>query len=613
LEKKKLLIVMLITFTIVVAALQFPLRPFTVISVSKDVWIEPEGIDDPSTEEVEGYYWIVSAKVDSTEEIGIEDILENGTEATAPDGKKLVAKSTITVKLEPHRPYYEVPLNYESVKVYPTTYRTWVNKLGGGYYYGKDEDVYVAAKYVGVYTFAEEVLTAHTPFTVYVYKNGELIGSKYIDTVGGTKSFTIENPADSKEKITITELGKLGDDYLLTLPSLALIGSVTYAYDARVVEDILRYDHSSDSFSVYWFGPRVIYTEYGTSYNRWKDDDSPIGFWATDTAVGTMLQGRVEAPGWQADDDFWNRKQRPKAASFYDIISYVERHYERQDVDIWNCGAELVGTRYGTPKLRIYMPYGAMSSFITIRISSELADTVVWKPHVAKIKIVDYPSSLGEIGEEKSFLVVFKQESSKRSTGRIDLTFEPQGLPVAVIPDYLEPTLDPGETLPIYFKITNLGASSQVDGLLVITCTELYEGKMTDQVKIPFTLLPRAQNTTTLEVYAIDKETGEMVSGIPVIIRYDTKSDLKYTDQGVAVWDLGGYTGMVSVTSGETAIYKSASATKTITPGTINTITLYLEKREAPPPIPEWIIYVVVACIIAGAIVVSAYLIRRKR
>ena len=601
LERKKLIItVLLITLTIIVAAL-LPLRRYSVISVS-EIKIEPEGVDDPSTEEVEGYYWVVAATTDITDEIAFQKILENGTEATIDD-KKVVTKSTISIKLTPHRPYWEMPLTWEPVMVYPKTYQA----SGTAWWFGKDTDVYVSQKTLQVYRFTRGYWEAHTPFTVYVYKNDELIGSKYIDTVGGTETVTIVNPSDPKEKIIITNLGKIGAAYQITLSRLALIGGLTYAYDESVIERILRYDSTSDSFSCYWFGPPE--KEDGSAYNRWKDDGSPIGLWITSTLGGDYVEGVVKAPGWEDKTTVLKYVAKPKAASFNDIISYVERFYHRQNVDIWNVGAELVGN-----KLRVYMPYGAMSSLITIRISSELADTVVWKPPTANIKVMSYPDSLGEIGEEASFMVVFKQESTVRSTGRIDLTIEPQNLPASVIPETLNPTLDPGATLSQYFTLKNLGASERTSGTLVITCRELTTGSITDQVRIGFTLLPRAQNATTLEVYTIDKETGEKVSGIPVVLRYDTKSDLKYTDQGVIIWDLGGYTGTVSVTSGETAIYKSASATKTITPGTINTITLYLEKREAPPPpIPEWIIYVVVACIIAGAIVVSAYLIRRKR
>ena len=99
-ERKKLIIALLITLTIIIVALQLPLRRLTIISITEPIKIEPVGLDNPATEEVEGYYWSVTAKVDSTEEIGFEKILENGTEATTADGKKLVAESTISIKLD---------------------------------------------------------------------------------------------------------------------------------------------------------------------------------------------------------------------------------------------------------------------------------------------------------------------------------------------------------------------------------------------------------------------------------------------------------------------------------------------------------------------------------
>jgi len=471
LERKKLIIALLITLTIIIATLQLlPFRRLTIISVTEPIKIEPVGLDNPATEEVEGYFWILTAKVDSAEEIGFEKILESGTEATTADGKKLVAKSTISIKLEPHRPYYEMPLYYEPIKVYPTTYQA----SGTAWWFSKDTDVYVPANYLGVYTFARGDWVPHTPFTVYVYKNEKLIDSKYIDTVGGTATFTIENPSDPKEKITIINLGKLGEDYDIALPRLALIGSTTYVYDEAVVEQILRYDNTFQSFSCYWFGPPTK----DSAYNRWKDDGSPIGLWITTGVLGDYVAGVVDAPGWEDKSTIGTYRAKPKEASFYDIISYIERHYRRQDIDIWKCGAELVDTRNGTPKLRIYMPYGAMSSFIEIRISSELADTVVCKPPVANFKIVSI-SSIGEVGDRVDFSVKIKQESTVRSTGRIDLKIAPEGLPAEVIPNSISPTLDPGEEEIFYFTLINLGTDEEQSGTLVVTCTELFTGSVT--------------------------------------------------------------------------------------------------------------------------------------
>jgi len=76
---------------------------------------------------------------------------------------------------------------------------------------------------------------------------------------------------------------------------------------------------------------------------------------------------------------------------------------------------------------------------------------------------------------------------------------------------------------------------------------------------------------------------------------------------------MDGYTGTVFISTGETATYKSTSTSTTIDVG-VNTVTLYLEKQETPPPtIPEWAIYVIATSIIAVAIVTSAYLISRRK
>ncbi|RLI47120.1 hypothetical protein DRO69_01385 [Candidatus Bathyarchaeota archaeon] len=603
-EREKLIVASaLLIALILIAAYLIPMPTYTIISVSK-IEVQPQGYENAQTGEWEGSYWVITAVTDMTDEIGAVK-LENSTEGTV-DGKKLVTTSEITIKIDPHRPYWEIPVTWEPVQVYPKTYRSWVNKLGLGYLHGRDEDVYVPAKTLTVYRFTRDYWEAHTPFTIYVYKNDKLIGSKYIDTIGGTETVTIENPDDPKEKVIITNLGKIGAAYQLTLKNLIFIESLTYAYDEDALS-LLRYDQTSQSFSQYWFGPAKTVTEYGSAYNRWKDIGSPIGFWAYDTAAGTMLQGRVEAPGWQADDDFWNYKQKPKEASFNTIIDYVEDFYVRKNIDVWGQGAKIVGG-----KLRVYLPYGAMSSLITIKISSELADTIVWRPPTANLKIVDY-TQIGDVGDRVSFMVKVRQESTVRSTGRISIEITPPNAPAAVVPEYVSPTLNPGEEATFYFDFINLGTDQKISGQVNIICTELTTGTVTDQASISYTLLPREEEAVTLEVYTIDKETGEKVSGIPVTIKWDTQSDLKYTDEGVAVWDMKGYTGTVFISSAETAAYKSESTSTTLHRG-INTVTLYLEKSKAPPPsIPEWAIYIIIASIIAVAIVASVYLISRRR
>ena len=600
-EKGKLVALLLICLVALLTIYYYAPRRLTLIAVSK-VEIQPQGLENPETGEWEGSYWIITAVTDMTDEIGAVK-LDNSTEGTI-ENKKLVTTSEITIKIDPHRPYWEIPVTWESVKVYPKTYQGWANK-GVTSWFGRDEDVYVPAKTLKVYRFARDYWEAHTPFTVYVYKNSKLITSKYINTTGGTETVTIENPDDPKEKTVITNLGKIGATYQIPIGKLAFISSLTYAYSEEVVNQILKYDKTERSFSVYWFGPPKDDEGHWT---RWKDLGSPAGLWFDHSLLGfDYVYDIVHASGWEDKSDTFTWRNKPKTASFNDIISYIENYYSRQNVDLWRQGAEIVGG-----KLRVYMPYGAMSSLITIKISSELADTIVWRPPVANLKIVDY-TTIGDVGDRLNFMVKVKQESTVRSKGRISMEITPPNAPASIIPEYVSPTLDPGEEATFYFTFINLGADQKISGTVNVVCTELVTGAVTDKVSISYSLLPRAEETATLEVYTIDKATGEKVSGIPTTIKWDTQSDLKYTDDGVALWDMNGFTGTVFISTGETATYKSTSASTTLHTG-INTVTLYLEEKEAPtpPPIPEWVIYVAVASIIAVAIIASAYITRRR-
>jgi len=205
-------------------------------------------------------------------------------------------------------------------------------------------------------TFSTSYWELHTPFQLELKKTvGKNLFdiTQTFDTVGGINPVQMTNPNDPAETFYVTELGKLTTGYDISLPDLYFVDNVAYVNE-YAIDNVVKFDVASNSFSKYWYGPH-------------RDATSAI------TPNGLSSPYPI---GWSADTT--NEIYTANAPTITNLQSYLDNQgYHRRSPDVWGQGYAI-----GSGTLRINLPYGAANSLVTTKISTELADSVIYSPAV---------------------------------------------------------------------------------------------------------------------------------------------------------------------------------------------------------------------------------------
>ncbi|MGB9722258.1 MAG: hypothetical protein ACPL28_12360, partial [bacterium] len=387
--------------------LAIPTGKATPLSVT-NIYIEPTGYEEPSTHEWKGSFWIVTAIVNTKESFLFYNF--NQTKASSYGQNKIgdktiVPTATIRITITPRQPYWEIPLKNNRYLVYPKTYGAYFNywspeyKLRGP---DKIQDIFVPPLYVDVLECdINDVWTLHTPFDIMVEKVGQNAFTKTIEeinTVGGTNIISVENPADNSEKMIITDLGKLGTGYDQPPFNKIIIFNKTVAFEKT--DDLLKaVDYwkaidkethtrlTQENFAFYWFGGGRFKSEGKYDVLFWPDDCSPAHCCKKPPLNYYSLVEDDDFPGSYRQDgpNPWDQRALPIAANIADLINYLQNvaNFTTLNLNLFKENWTLTSEN----KLCIYLPTGAASSVITMKISSELADSVVYQPIVANGKV----------------------------------------------------------------------------------------------------------------------------------------------------------------------------------------------------------------------------------
>jgi len=580
-SKLKPTLIIVVVSVILIAIIFGTYKPVsqTVLSVSQ-VNIAPQGEFNEEMQEWQGSFWTVLVLTDMSESVGFLKFNDTYTSESNSeiDGKLILPTSQIEVAITPRKPYYKHTLVRNSYMVYPKTYQGWGNKPSLGTLHGKDESVWIDEMQATVYQYGEDYWELHTPFLVEVKKAGKVIFSQEVDTCGALQSIHVENPDDASEWLEIKDLGKIqtGFEAPSTLDDVIFYNGFEYVYDAGALQ-LLQYDKADNSFSIYWFAQPFDESD-PDKHSRWVNEPikPPACVWMSYNELGQeYVYGVVHAPGVQdvSTIDTWIGKPVPAEPS--DVASWIERYYTRKGLDVYGQG-------YETPdnsELRIYMPYGSVSSLITIMISTELADAVVWEPHIGNIQIQKVtPTNLGQLSDRRNVYINLKQFGGITSTATIKLT--PDNLKVDVNPQTLSVTLGPDEEETVKFEAINVGADIQADFKIYIEVLDAFSGKITDSAEVTGTLVPRGTGATSLTVYTVLKESGEPIDGITITVSLGGYQKSLVSVDGFATFDLGGLTGTAYISSAETSKYETATASKDIALGA-NEVTLEIEEKES--------------------------------
>jgi hypothetical protein len=494
-----------------------------VLSIS-NIYIEPTGYEDVSTHEWKGSFWIVTALTDTKESYLFYEF--NETESTSfgqnkIGNKTVVPVATIKITITPRQPYWERQLMAKSYLVYPQTYGTYRNWWTKSV--SKLLEEYVPALYANVLECdSAAVWTLHTPFDVKVEKVGNNAFTKTIlvDTVGGTNAVVVSNPADASEKLMVTDLGKIGTGYGQPFTSGLLIFNKTIAFEKTTqLVKAIQYGRDlengqiiqDENYAFYWFGGGAIYLATGDQGVRdeevlyWGDDKSPAHMWryGIDPAAYDKLVADGDFAGSYRDDgpNWWDERIIPIAADILNnndttnpsglsLVNYLKEKFpsEFEDINLWKQGWTITSDN----RLRIYMPSGAASSLITIRISTELADSVVYQPILSNGKIEQ--AFWDSTNTETSTIVdndtaILKVKQWATSTSKITVTPSiPSGVPASVIPLTDSAIVDPNAVHTFEFKVTNLGTQTNQTSTITFTVSNDL-GNVTDTKTLEFTLM----------------------------------------------------------------------------------------------------------------------------
>jgi hypothetical protein len=639
--KLKWLVCVALMIVALVVTQFYPLMMLSVFSVLQ-INLQKQGYEDPETHEWKDSYWVIGLVTDTFEHYeGISYTFDNeeAQGANTVGEKTLVVNSEVKVTIIPEKPYFERAMEYVTYTVYPKTYGTWMNKVHHGMIGKLGEDTSIGGLNVSVLQFTDESWKLYTPFKVQLYKNGELKAEKYVNTVGGTETVILTGNFP-EEDVKIQNLGKLGTG--LGEPAFGNLIVLDTAHIFKVEGNILaeiKYDKDPYSYSNYWFGGGEHYyavAGYGSGpVMRWGEDGSPAHYWIwggiNEPMETQMFPGSTTSEtltDWHIKPvpaDVFNDKPKDQPVEGnpfgYSLVNYLankrgHKLYVLDDLDEYNQGIEIKDN-----KMRIYLPLSSFNNLVTVWISTEVADAIVYQPVPAKgvFTTVQWLSTGGTssaISDKDIVSATVKQEG--KDGGRITITASGMtSYPMQVSPTTDSVILNYGETYTFFFTVKNLGTTTVQSGNLRFVLTN-DAGEQTDSKILSFELKPQIGDKTILTVNLHDRN-GFRPSGVLVTVNYGVDSKSGVTSNGYVTFDLETYKGSVSIATQETDAYRAASTSATVSAGQ-NSVFLELQKKGEPSSvwnqIMEWIVSnpIPLAIVtVAASIVAVFYAMSRRR
>ncbi|MDH5690383.1 MAG: hypothetical protein OEY81_03005 [Candidatus Bathyarchaeota archaeon] len=623
-------IILFVTVIVGLIVWKIQVPQFTIFSVSK-IDIEPEGWLEGNA--LKGTFWSITLITDFTEggyftTYEFDDEEAHGSKADPNwHGQNMTITNVIKVMVIPQQPYYSRKLTMSTSRVTPVAYQNYWSPILP-FSSGRDKDVKADLLDSGHYVFAESDWTAHTPFNIKVRVNGEFFDDVVVDTVGATNVVTL---GDAPNTITLSKLGLIGTGYEAPVwqdivwfnhqnfylrensVDKALTSPYPVGIEGAQGRATLTSDQVRGTYAFYWYGQESggdIWSDY------WKDEGDP--FPGTGVVGGTRYLDRDRSGGWDYNDDslyvryapvppvLFPQQEDPYHQPYYCVTEYLEKVVgaKHPTMPSWlPNSADIVITE--NDEMRLYLPMGSMNALVNLRVSTEVADTFVWAPMVGNFKITDF-NDFGDVYEQKFWSITVQQleDLSVPVSGTIWFSVEPS-LQVAVNPPTLGVQLGYLEQQTLDFSILNLGV--QEDTAFSITATVKNSvGDTTDTKTIYGTAKKRSTTTTFLVVYLRDHTDKSPVSNIAVTVTYDSQSMTAVSTAGAVSFDFGSSVPFVTVTTQETLIYKGATDTKQLSPGS-NSITIELYKHGDEPDggslWPYIILGVVAACVVGFAAV----------
>ena len=561
---------------------QFTGKQDTTLSINS-INVEPQDSAHLVGNEYYGSFWDIVTYVNANDDLaGV--ILPKGQTGSVTYQGAVTALQTgakIEIKIDPQQPY----LLHDLQEKVPVAAPSAIGPSGS-----------TASQFNLDYYDWSGTWQIYTPFLVSIYKDGVLIGSETINEQGSNQIQTIST---SEGPITIQNLGTLGNNYLKPdMPSqIAIFKGGPYVYDWTQIQSLLS--GASSTYSNYWYGSnrdsqnRAIFpggspsllagweAQSGDTFNTKVKPIAPVTYSGDKSNLPSDKKTFLSVTEWLQSRGIQNL-----ASTIFDSQATGDSGA------MWQKISMVTDSNNQQIAIRLDVPWGAFGTpEVNIRIPTELADTFVERTIVTNTQVSATWESTGtkycDVYGANRIAVVLTNTASV--TGSTYLTASSANGKLDVTP--LQMTVNNlAQNVPqtVYFDVTNLGVLTETDNIpITITASNTVSGTPTGSDIVYGTLKPTlTTGTTTLLLNVVEKDTNTLIPSLQLSVQYGNQAPTEFTDaNGQVTMTLttpqgGAYTGQVTVTSADTAVYNSTQATYTLNSATAYTFTLEVPRKD---------------------------------
>jgi len=463
-----------------------------------------------------GGYWVFTLAIDQIDTMEGYITIPVNTTIEVDQYTKIQTNKAITLTFKPEKAYYKRNIKLADIDdrlVLPKYYGGKLGKILHDTHinYEASVDSFFSPHKV----FAESGWQKYTTWTCKVLVDGNIQGSKTMNTEDGQRTLTVET---NKGNILVKHLGTLEGQY--TEPDIDsrlcifdknhiyndALQFIRYDYGAYMTSDFSKESFAliegSDAFSIYWVGNA-----------RWRESKLPAPYERSDMG---FIQIVSPEKGWKAEDTLGFFIRNPIRPTMKDLIDYLNLNAENV-ASTWLNSYE--DWTLEDNAIIVNLPYGAYSGtpLVTVYVPSELADT--WVYHVplsnAKIENVEWWTD-NEIRTTKQCIVTLRQYANVTSSSIIKaFTNQEQAI---IEPKEATVTLASNEVKQLTFTITNLGVESDTEGIITFAIERTFDGVETDRNSdLSFTLKAPPIDIPP-DIYPIDEDDLEDLEVIGYVI-----------------------------------------------------------------------------------------------
>jgi len=575
----------------------------------------------------------------------VDKYSQGNTTNKGPAGQILLPAANIQIDVTVGQPYLQSHLiEYDNMKVLPSTYGVHYSLISDDYYFKeyKTYDNGVWNKHFDgpipeqdvTYWRSMNDWVAVVPLTITAWKygaDGSAIallgpgGSTIYHTVatgsGALLPFSFSNPDNPAETVGFQLQGQLGSGIIPSIGHFFILRSPDYIFsDAQDIESYIKFSASTTDRRAFvndWFGQQwythndgSIYLDYNGLTDEW---DQTTGY----PGCGSFESGVFDV--WKYPNKV-TYDQLMYSGTPYTVASGRPSSLAKYLASVK--GAPLTATQINpytgqftvdTANKVMTLPLDQNSYLwlYTVDISTELADTYVWRPSYTTGAIQSAVWMSGQtvphipVGGSDTMNIAVKNTGTY--TGALTLKFakNPTNAPLAV--NDFTVALGAGETRIVPVPVTNLGTATEVDAHITISLWNANNEHQGNDFTLECILSPSGGTNTFLTVVTQNKD-GLYVSGIAVTVTFGINSVSELTSNGARTFDLGLYTGPVTVTTAETDVYWNTQVTFTVVTGS-NTYPIILTKKGEPQ---QYTLLIVIAVLAITALIGAAVVMQRK-